>query len=261
MPKTDLVTCAPEQSCKCCGATAALFGVVDFSKNCRELDGFFLPVSGIPIYYYRCPACDFIFTTFFDDFTDEDMKAHIYNDDYLEIDPGWQEGRAQSGANMLMHNFGRHQEKLSILDYGCGSGQLAERLLKKGFPRVRSFDPYVAEFSTPPEGRFNLVICFEVFEHLTDPARACREIVEFLTDDGIVVHSTMLQPKEIDNVKLAWWYVGPRNGHVSIFSPKSLEILWRQVGMSVVSVNQEFHIAARMIPDFAAHIMKTAGPK
>ena len=182
-------------------------------------------------------------------------------DDYLEIDPGWQEGRAQSGANMLMHNFGRHQEKLSILDYGCGSGQLAERLLKKGFPRGRSFDPHVAEFSTPPEGRFNLVICFEVFEHLTDPARACREIVEFLTDDGIVVHSTMLQPKEIDNVKLAWWYVGPRNGHVSIFSPKSLEILWRQVGMSVMSVNQEFHIAARMIPDFAAHIMKTAGPK
>ena len=83
MPKTDLATQAPERNCKCCGAAAALFGVVDFSKNCRELDGFFLPVSGIPIYYYRCPDCDFIFTTFFDDFTDEDMKAHIYNDDYL----------------------------------------------------------------------------------------------------------------------------------------------------------------------------------
>ena len=35
-------------------------------------------------------------------------------------------------------------------------------------------------------------------------------------------------------------------------------LTWR---MSVVSVNQEFHIAARMITDFAAHIMKTAGPK
>ena len=49
--------CADRAACKCCGATALPYGVVDFHKNCEIQRRRVLGVSGVPIYYYRCPAC------------------------------------------------------------------------------------------------------------------------------------------------------------------------------------------------------------
>ena len=43
--------------CKICGEDAKLFGVIDFHKGHEKL-----PLSGVPIYYRRCVACDFLFT-------------------------------------------------------------------------------------------------------------------------------------------------------------------------------------------------------
>jgi len=49
--------CAQETLCKCCGAPAFLYGVVDFHKNCEIYRRKVLDLSGIPIYYHRCTVC------------------------------------------------------------------------------------------------------------------------------------------------------------------------------------------------------------
>ncbi len=66
--------CAQQTRCKCCGSLAFRYGVVDFHKNCEIYRKNALDVSGIPIYYYRCPACGFIFTTALDQFTNDDFR-------------------------------------------------------------------------------------------------------------------------------------------------------------------------------------------
>ena len=43
-----------------------------------------------------------------------------------------------------------------------------------------------------------------------------------LTDTGIILISTLLQPGDIDSQGLAWWYAAPRNAHVSLYSSASL---------------------------------------
>src|SRR5262249_5069744 len=54
-------------SCKICDSDAALYGVVDLQRPCEFPGGARPPLSGVPVYYRRCPQCSFLFTDAFDD--------------------------------------------------------------------------------------------------------------------------------------------------------------------------------------------------
>ena len=132
-----------------------------------------------------------------------------------------------------------------ILDYGGGNGKLADLLRGNGFSDVTTYDPYVPRFDQKPDGQFDCVICFEVIEHSTEPARTLFDITSMLTDSGIILLSTLLQPDDIDSQGLAWWYAAPRNAHVSLYSAASLEALARRAGFQVHSLDQSYHLFYR----------------
>ena len=60
--------------------------------------------------------------------------------------------------------------------------------------------------------------CFETLEHLPDPLDGIAKIVECVAEPGAVFYSTLTQPDDFDKQGVSWWYVGPRNGHISIFT-------------------------------------------
>src|SRR5271156_1669029 len=99
--------CAKQALCKCCGALACLYGVVDFEKHCEVARGKGFDPSGVPIYYYRCPACRFLFTTAFDHFTTADFQSMIYNTEYKLVDPDYEEIRPRANAAFLCNIFSR----------------------------------------------------------------------------------------------------------------------------------------------------------
>lgn len=55
----------------------------------------------------------------------------------------------------------------SILDYGCGKGNLV-RTLKERYPEmeIMGFDPAIPEFKTLPETSPDLIVCTDVLEHV-----------------------------------------------------------------------------------------------
>ena len=59
----------------------------------------------------------------------------------------------------------------TILDYGCGKAQCHDPNWN-----ATKYDPAVPEFSTKPEGRYDLVICTDVLEHI--PVGGLREVVD-----------------------------------------------------------------------------------
>jgi len=250
--------CSPQTRCKCCGSFAFRYGVVDFHKNCEIHRGNALNVAGIPIYYYRCPACRFIFTTALDDFTHEDFRRYVYNDEYPLIDPDYKESRPRYNAGIIDRLFSESKPE-SILDYGCGNGVLAQALREAGFPRVDTFDPFVPEFSARPAARYDCVVCFEVIEHSTDPLRTLIDLDSFVKDEGIIIFSTLVQPADIDKLGLSWWYAGPRNAHVSLHSAASLAHLAQRVGMRFGSFTESYHLLFRELPAFAEHLVRPSG--
>lgn len=185
----------------------------------------------------------------FDDFTPEDWKREVYNDRYLEVDPDYSGERAERNAPLVasiasqlgLTDPGRSSiliERPRVLDYGSGNGKLTE-LLACLPAECAAWDPLGAQ--ERPSRQFDLVTCFEVFEHTTTPVETAREAVAFIRPGGALLFSTMvcddLGPQELN------WYVAPRNGHVSIHSTKSLDTLFAGLGFGTQHLTPNVHMA------------------
>jgi|GEM_PF-676870 tetratricopeptide (TPR) repeat protein/SAM-dependent methyltransferase len=244
--------------CKCCGGKALRFGAVDVSKTCLDEKRKVFPDRGMSAEYFRCETCGFLFTNFIDDWSFERVRKEIYNEEYLLADPDVSERRPAANAELIHRLFGAHKHRLKILDYGGGDGNLARRLSALGFKHVVSFDPFYDSASLKPGGKFNLVLAFEVAEHTSQPDMFFQEIVSFLDAEGIFLFSTLLQPENIAEIGISWWYAAPRNGHVSLYTRRSLEILSEKYRLNYVSLNENFHCAFKHIPAFAETLLNSS---
>ena len=244
--------------CKICGSAAPLYGVVDFHKCCEEPRGVRLPLSGVPIYYRRCSACGFLFTDAFDHWSVDQFEARIYNDDYQIVDPDYQTGRPSSNAGAVVQLWGAIKTTTRVLDYGGGNDTFCSVLRRHGFPLAVTYDPMVPEYAQRTPGKFDLVTCFETLEHLPDPVAGFSALAECAAEPGLIFYSTLLQPANLHEYGVAWWYVGPRNGHISLFTPRALAIGWGRHGYKTISFNSSIHLAFRTLPPFLAHLQSTA---
>jgi hypothetical protein len=242
--------------CKICGEAAPLYGSVDFNRCCEIPGGITLPPSNQAVFYRRCEACGFLFTDAFDDWSEADFKTHIYNDGYLAVDPEYAEARPRNNAAAVLQLFGGGSEKPRVLDYGGGNDVLCAALRAAGFPAAVTYDPFVPEHAMPPEGRYELITCFETLEHMPDPMAGIGAILAHLAEPGLVFFSTLLQPQDFHAVGLKWWYVGPRNGHISMFSRDALVKAFGRHGYRTGSFNDNLHVAFRTVPEFAKHLLK-----
>tara|TARA_R110002110_G_scaffold415737_2_gene654590 strand:+ start:1657 stop:2415 length:759 start_codon:yes stop_codon:yes gene_type:complete len=240
--------------CKVCGADSFIFDVCDFGKSCVEADWATRPRFGIPVYYYRCSDCGLLFTRDFDHWSVKEFQRYIYNDEYEKVDPSFADERPRSFASLIDQKFGDHRQTLRMLDYGSGNGRMTELLQKTGWTDAKSYDPVYPEFQHPPDGLFDLITAIEVVEHSPTPLETIQEIANFLKPGGLILLGTMLQPADIEKRRLSWWYVGPRNGHITLFSRKSMEIAWAGCGLEFGSAGENLHSASKGIPDFAAHL-------
>lgn len=243
--------------CKVCGSASPLFGVQDFNRSCEEDRGFGLPLAGVPIYYRRCERCGLMFTDAFDDWTDEDFAAHIYNDGYGLVDPEFEERRPAQNARLLSQVFAEQKGDLDVLDYGGGNGRLSRDLSAAGFRTTISYDRFHPAHQTRPDRKYRLITCIETIEHAPNPKAIAADLASLLDDDGLIILGTMLQPLDIVRQRAHWWYVGPRNGHVTLFSRDALTHLWHQQGLRVVFTQHDhLQLICREPPSWARHVVR-----
>ncbi len=107
----------------------------------------------------------------------------------------------------------------------------------------------VPEHSGRPNGKFDLVTCFETLEHLPDPVAGVAQMVDCVAEPGAVLYSTLTQPLDFDKYGMSWWYVGPRNGHISIFTKQALALAWARYGFTTVALDDGMHLAFRALPE------------
>lgn len=216
------------QACKICGGFSPPFDSVDFFKYCSPTNPFAFGFAGIHVEYRRCADCGFIFTDFFDDWTPQEFATYVYNADYERIDSEYADIRPNNVAAEISERLAAFRD-IDILDYGSGSGAFAERMAEHGFRNIANYDPY----SSParPDGTFSLITCFEVIEHAVSPRDCLQDMASFLAPGGCIVFSQPLQPGDIETIRGSWWYIGPRNGHASVFTRDALARLASDCGL------------------------------
>jgi 2-polyprenyl-6-hydroxyphenyl methylase/3-demethylubiquinone-9 3-methyltransferase len=83
-------------------------------------------------------------------------------------------------------------------------------------------------------------------------------MLEFAADPGIVFFTTYARPADSEQLGMNWWYIAPRNGHVSIFTKQALTFAFERHGYKFASFSDNVHLAFRTLPPFLAHVQKKA---
>ena len=245
-------------ACSVCGEACPLLDVVDFNKSCEERRGKRLRLAGVPVYYALCNNCGFCFAPELYAWSLEEFEARIYNDQYVLVDPDYVEARPKASAATLLSAFSGQAPAIKHLDYGGGNGLLA-RLLRDADWNSTSYDPFVDRGADVAAlGKFDLITAFEVFEHVPNVQELIANLRTLLSPDGLILFSTLLTDGNITaNQRLNWWYASPRNGHISLFSRKSLEIVARTNNWNFGSFSPGLHTFFASVPPWAAHILRT----
>lgn len=229
--------------CKICGEPAPLHGVVDFNKSCEAHRGKFFELAGEPVWYHRCTGCGFLFTPHFDGWTPTMWCALVYNAEYHLFDPDGADGsRARANAALVLALF-PEVAKQRLLDFGGGNGALADRLRLNGIDCL-SYDPMNGD---PPPVEFptyGIITAFEVFEHTTTPIETARQALSMLREGGVLAFSTLVCDG-LPQQACDWFYLSPRNGHVSIHTIKSLDLMFAAQGFQVRHLSNGLHVAQK----------------
>ncbi len=247
--------------CPVCGAACSLLDVIDFNRTCGDQTGSLLGLSGCPVYYVLCDGCGFCHAPQFSSWTKTDFRERIYNATYPLIDPDYLEKRPRTNANTLIALFGTPPKGFRHLDYGGGNGGLSKQLRSASWESM-SIDPFAADQEDLAAlGKFELITAFEVFEHVVDIRTLLANLESLRAPNGLILFSTLVSDKDIGaGQRLTWWYAAPRNGHISLFSRKSLRLMGKQKGLQLGHFNEGLHMYFSVVPPWASHLFQPKAP-
>ena len=134
-----------------------------------------------------------------------------------------------------------------ILDFGSGSGELAQELQRRGY-RVIALEPmtdgYLKDQSYP--FLFDAVFAIEVIEHLPNVWEELQEIEKVLKPEGVIVFSTRLTNPFVDLPDAAeqfkeWWCKDAPT-HMSFFCNKTLSVMAEKGGYTIEIFGDKFFV-------------------
>lgn len=220
--------------CKVCGHKAIHYVNLDIMLGGNNNP---FTNAGVMVEYVRCTYCGFIFCPELCSWTKQQFLDNIYNDGYVRVDPDYISAR----SGMIAHWYkGAYPDKSkTMLDYGAGNCGFAKNLNSVGY-NCESWDTM---WGTPaPNKQYDIVTCFEVFEHVPDPIETLKEIMQFVAPGGKLVFSTLMNNGMIVNrPETGFWYMVPRNGHICMHSYESLNYLAKSLDLQCTHLNNSMH--------------------
>jgi SAM-dependent methyltransferase len=243
-------------SCLVCGSPSEWLDAVDFNKSCEEARGKALPRTGVLVAYALCGNCGFCFAPQICAWPPETFERWIYNDAYVQVDPDYLGARPRGNADALGQLFTR-VPAARHLDYGGGNGMLANILRERGWNSA-SYDPFLErDRADESRGQFDLITAFEVFEHVPDVGALIRDLEQLRSPAGMVLFSTLVSDGEVQPGRpINWWYAAPRNGHIGLFSRKSIGVLAGRLSLNFGSFSDNLHVLFRTVPSWAQHLFQ-----
>ena len=252
--------------CRCCGSgNVCERGVKSGRRFARDY------------HYYACEACGFLFV-------EPVADPSIYDDDYYDgrgVDPlvnYREEYENYAGTPRLLefedlyHLAEDHlpradpaQERASgraWLDFGCGAGGLLKFLRERGgfevaghdvgsyAERLRRDDGFtlfnLEELQALPDGRYDVISCIEVLEHVPEPRPLIALVARLLRPGGLLILTTGNLASPVARWQgLSFSYCIPEI-HVSLFNPRLLATLYTEAGLTPVRVRYTGSIRFRI---------------
>jgi SAM-dependent methyltransferase len=208
--------------------------------------------------FRRCASCD---VTYLNPRPDTSELAKIYPPEYNPFhfhkirNPIVRWGRRLTQKRKLSAIRKLLAEDATVLDVGCGSGDLLKLMAEFGSKRWRLFGNDLNQESlktvaqlgigTIP-GRFeevnvgmqfDLIVLNQTIEHLEEPAKVIRKAADVLRPSGVLfIETPCIMGADAKLFRRRYWggYHIPR--HWSLFSPSSISALLRANGFDTITI-------------------------
>lgn len=200
----------------------------------------------------ECSTCTHVFLETFGHVND----AYFADDEFLRNKPGILEGVEER----LRHYEYENQERSArvgplcvnkrVLDYGCGAGQLTEKLVPlaksiEGVERTASFRRRLEDrglrvynhISETPDA-YDVILMFHVLEHLPEPVTVIEECLSKIKPGGLLyievpnVNDALISLYDVPAYRKFHFF----RDHLHYFSRQSLTETFRQAGCRDVRV-------------------------
>jgi len=144
-----------------------------------------------------------------------------------------------SRLNPIVDNIVKYKSSGSVLEIGPGHGLLSSLLLKRGKFKLDIVEPNLTPHYLPINSftlhkidldgflkinkkKFDLIIMFDVIEHLKDPLASLFKIKKIIKEGGVLVIQTPNYQSLMQwmTKKWSWWMI---EDHKWFFSPASLQ--------------------------------------
>lgn len=194
---------------------------------------------------YKCTACDFTFINprlkeaavkeiyLQPEYYESDSSSQGYNN-YLNNKSSYQKTFAKRLKNILKHKNGG-----KILDIGCGPGFFLEIAEAHGFKGWGiDLSPYAIAYARKtfseriiqgyltrdmfPENHFDVIVAFDVFEHLYNPDKFLSITSKILKNDGIIMITTPNIKSLLSIFSRGKWVSFKLPEHIYYYSPQTL---------------------------------------
>lgn len=176
----------------------------------------------------------------------ENKLTEIYDfDAYKERDSIFKDR-----LNKLADVISRYKKAGSVLEIGAGFGLLSSILIKKGIYRLTIVEPVLKQeylsnykyrlyktdidnFLNINQKKYDIILMFDVIEHMKDPLRVVGDLKRILKSNGILVIQTPNYKSLMQEIvkTWSWWMV---EDHKWIFSNKSLNTLLKKGKLDIV---------------------------
>jgi SAM-dependent methyltransferase len=197
----------------------------------------------------RCPVCSLVWLS------KPPQPAEMYNHYTDAYDRLISASGENSPQRWLDRNaaLAPHKQSGAILDLGCSSGaflrsvrgkdwdlfgiEMSEESAKKAQERsgAKVFVGDILEAEFAPAS-FDVITCFDVFEHLYEPRQVMARVSEWLKPGGIFYVLVPNVDSAEARVFKSYWHGLELPRHLFHYSPKSLKFLAESSGLCTVSL-------------------------
>ena len=199
----------------------------------------------------RCSSCTYVWLD--GPPRPEEMPLH-YDEDYHRAIVTAGEKSAEGRWRMQRERISQYKKSGALLDIGCSSGGFLGTM-KRGSWELHGIEMNAstaekAKASTGaelfvgnaadapfPAGRFDVITCFDVVEHVYQPRQLLGKVREWLKPDGIFY--TTLPNIDSWEARLlgTCWYGLELPRHLSHFSPRSLRYVMSSLGFQEIAIS------------------------
>lgn len=134
-----------------------------------------------------------------------------------------------------------------LLDVGCGTGEYLNSLaIEHGYGNLYGCDPFIPHDIqygdrifikkceiTEIEGKFDIVMFRDSFEHMANPLEVLRYVRELLEGNGRCLITIPVFPNAAFDVFGVNWYQMDAPRHLFLHSKKSMELLCSRAGLKI----------------------------